>query len=80
MDDDSSKNNKHQSFNNTSNNPRPLLECLQAASTFQKRRRTKTFERVNSGLKLFIIEELNRAFFLLARCNDDQIEASPSKV
>lgn len=30
-------------------NPRPLLECLDIQSTFQKRKKNKTFERINSS-------------------------------
>jgi hypothetical protein len=30
-------------------NPRPLLECLDIQSTFQKRKKSKTFERTNSN-------------------------------
>lgn len=40
---------------NQENNPRPLLECLDIQSTFQKRKKNKTFERINSSKKFFLI-------------------------
>jgi hypothetical protein len=36
-----------------SEDPRPLLECLDVQSTFQKRKKNKIFQRIDSSKELF---------------------------
>jgi len=52
MDEDPLKNSSQNIVLNKQSNPRPLLECLDIQSTFQKRKKSKTFERTNSS-KIF---------------------------
>jgi hypothetical protein len=54
MGEDPLKNSSQNIILNKESNPRPLLECLDVQSTFQKRKKTKTFERINSS-KIFCI-------------------------
>jgi len=59
MDEDPLKNSSQNIVLNKEINPRSLLECLDVQSTFQKRKKTKTFERSNSS-KEFLLFNYNK--------------------
>jgi IS1 family transposase len=59
MDEDPLKNSSQNIVFNKEINPRSLLECLDVQSTFQKRKKTKTFERSNSS-KEFLLFNYNK--------------------
>ncbi len=43
--------------------PRPLLECLDVQSTFQKRKKTKIFERIDSSKEIWLLLYKNKIYF-----------------
>jgi len=81
MGEDPLKNSLQNIILNKESNPRPLLECLDVQSTFQKRKKTKTFERINSSkILLYYLIIIKIYLFILARSHDDQVDSSPGKV
>ncbi len=67
---------------NKQSSPRPLLECLEARSTHQQRKKNKIFQRNDSRKTDFLLNDRTLVFFslLAVRNHEDQIDGSPGKV
>lgn len=54
MDEEPLKDSASNTISNNRISPRPLIDCLDIQSTFEKRKKNRTFER-NSSSKFFLI-------------------------